>query len=159
MTNRYFFPYLKQNLVWVGMNNISGFVQPSGEIKSFGNVGWYTNLDIPNRHSRIELKKSYSSGYRKYDNYDAIDVPNVSDIPKDYEGIMGVPISFIDKYCPEQFEIVWQASGNTKVCCPKDILSEVLHYKQHEKDRGGCGVIDGKRQYSRIFIRAVKEPL
>lgn len=67
-------------------------------------------------------------------------------------GIMGVPITFLDKHNPEQFEIVWQASGNTRVCAPDDVLS-FLKYKQHAEDRGGCGVVHGTRCYSRILIR------
>jgi len=67
--------------------------------------------------------------------------------------ILGVPITFLDRYNPEQFEIIWQASGNTRACCPSDILNNELHYVQHKEDRGGCAVIDGKRQYSRILIR------
>ena len=66
---------------------------------------------------------------------------------------MGVPITIIEKFCPEQFEIIWQASGNTRVCCPPNILNDVLEYHKHPNDKGGCGVINGKRQYSRIFIR------
>ena len=74
------------------------------------------------------------------------------DIPMDYGGIMGVPITFLDKYCPEQFEIIWQASGNTRASTPKEILKE-LGYCIHPEDRGGCGVVNGKRTYGRIFIR------
>jgi hypothetical protein len=65
---------------------------------------------------------------------------------------MGVPITFLDKYCPNQFEIVWQGSGNTKASAPKEILME-LDYVPHKEDRGGCGVVNGKRVYSRVFIR------
>ena len=90
--------------------------------------------------------------YKKYDNYDAIDVPFTDAIPSDYDGVMGVPISFLDKYCPDQFEIIWQASGNTRASAPKDILKE-LKYHQHPEDRGGCTVINNKRSYGRILIR------
>ena len=69
-------------------------------------------------------------------------------------GIFGVPITFLDKYSPEQFRIIWQASGNTKACCPEDILSSV-NYRQHEEDRGGCGVVHGKRVYSRILVQKI----
>ena len=65
---------------------------------------------------------------------------------------MGVPITFLDKYNPNQFEIVWQASGNTRASAPNDVLKEV-GYTIHPEDRGGCGVINNKRQYSRILIR------
>ena len=69
-------------------------------------------------------------------------------------GVFGVPITFLDKYSPEQFRIIWQASGNTKACCPEDILSSV-NYKQHKEDRGGCGVVHGKRVYSRILVQKI----
>lgn len=65
---------------------------------------------------------------------------------------MGVPLTFLDKYCPNQFEIIWQASGNTRASAPKEILKEV-GYSIHPKDRGGCAVVKGKRQFTRIFIR------
>lgn len=71
-------------------------------------------------------------------------------------GVFGVPITFLDKYSPEQFRIIWQASGNTKACCPEDILSSV-NYRQHEEDRGGCGVVHGKRVYSRILVQKRQE--
>ena len=77
---------------------------------------------------------------------------SLSNGSEDYYGIMGVPITFLDKYNPDQFEIVWQASGNTRACAPTEILQE-LGYEPHKEDRGGCGVINGKRVYSRILIR------
>lgn len=66
-----------------------------------------------------------------------------------------MPISFLDKYCPEQFEIIWQASGNTRASTPEEIL-EILNYSQHSEDRGGCTVINGKRTYGRILIKHIK---
>lgn len=66
--------------------------------------------------------------------------------------IWGVPITFLDSYNPEQFEIIWQASGNTRASAPKNIL-EILGYNKNEYDRGGCGVINNQRIYSRILIR------
>ena len=66
--------------------------------------------------------------------------------------IWGVPITFLDKYCPTQFEIIWQASGNTKASAPKDILAK-LNYIPHKDDRGGCTVVNGKRTYGRILIK------
>ena len=69
-------------------------------------------------------------------------------------GVFGVPITFLDKYSPEQFRIIWQASGNTKACCPENVLSSV-NYRQHEEDRGGCGVVHGKRVYSRILVQKI----
>ena len=154
ITNKEFFPLLREDKVWIGRNGVKEFLQPDGSIKKFGNICWYTNLDIKKRHEKLILWKEYNEvEYPKYDNYDAINVDKVTDIPVDYYGVMGVPITFLDKYCPEQFEIIWQASGNTRACCPSDILHNVLHYAQHSEDRGGCGVVNGQRQYSRIFIR------
>ena len=72
----------------------------------FGNISWYTNLDTIKRHENLILYKEYNpEDYPKYDNYDAINVDKVADIPVDYMGAMGVPITFLDKYNPEQFEI------------------------------------------------------
>ena len=128
-------------------------------------VCWFTNIDHGRRHLPISLmsmednlkfskhkeikgKNSYSS----YENYNAIDIPFIDSIPSDYKGIMGVPITFLDKYSPEQFEIIWQASGNTRASAPKEIL-ERLNYRPHQKDRGGCTIINGRRTYDRIFIK------
>lgn len=72
-------------------------------------VCWYTNLDIRKRHENLFLYRRYAddpSRYPKYDNYDAIEVSKVKDIPEDYWGVMGVPITFMDKYNPDQFEIL-----------------------------------------------------
>ena len=114
---------------------------------------WFTNMDIAKRHEKLPLYKKYTpEEFPKYDNYDAIEVSKSADIPYDYEGIMGVPITFMDKYCPEQFEILWQASGNTRASAPKEALREV-GYHIHPEDRGGCSVIGGKRTYGRILIR------
>lgn len=116
-------------------------------------VNWFTNLEIPKRNEELDLVCRYSpEEYPNYDNYDAINVSRTQDIPYDYVGIMGVPITFLDKYNPNQFEIVWQASGNTRASAPSTVLKEV-GYKIHPEDRGGCGVVKGKRQYSRILIR------
>jgi hypothetical protein len=73
-------------------------------------------------------------------------------IPNDYNGIMGVPISFLSKHSPEQFEIIWQASGNTKTSAPKEILKE-LGYKPQPKDKGGGAILNGKMKFGRILIR------
>ena len=74
---------------------------------------WYTNLDLKKRHKKLTLWKHYTSEeYPKYDNYDAINIDKVSDIPVDYDGVMGVPISFLDKYNPDQFEIVAFRKGD-----------------------------------------------
>lgn len=109
VTYKEFFPLLKNNQVWLGYTSPKEFLTPDGEVKKFGNIFWYTNLDHPKRHEPLKLWRKYADDpnkYPKYDNFDAINVDKTDDIPIDYDGIMGVPISFLDKYCPEQFEIV-----------------------------------------------------
>ncbi len=111
--------------------------------RSFGNICWFTNLDIKKRHESMILVKRYTPDeYAKYDNYDAINVDKTVDIPCDYPGIMGVPITFMDKYSPEQFEIVGLIAGNIKG------LAGI------ESSTGKDGpYIDGRLKYGRILIR------
>jgi len=128
-------------------------------------VCWFTNLDHGRRHQPMPLMSMEDNlkfskhkeikgktSYDKYENYDGIDVPFTDSIPSDYNGIMGVPITFLDKYSPEQFEIIWQASGNTRASAPKKVL-ERLKYQPHPEDRGGCTIVNGKRTYGRILIK------
>lgn len=176
------FPLIKENKIWLGPSITSGdreFEVPestldlakfTGEVRGgkyyqkVVGVRWYTNIDHGRRHQILSLmtmadnkkfnKKVQKSDvfYEPYDNYDAIEVSFVDGIPKDYEGVMGVPISFLDKYNPDQFEVIWQASGNTRASAPLEILKN-LHYKKHKEDRGGCTVVNNKRTYGRILIR------
>ena len=159
-TNKDFFPYIKDNKIWLGQNAKGGtrkgnsmvFVSDNGEEKDISSW-WYTNIDCQRHNTPLDLYKHYNpEEYPKYDNYDAIEVGRSCEIPMDYDGVMGVPISFLMFHCPTQFEIIWQASGNTRACAPKDVLKQ-LAYRQHREDRGGCGVVNGKRCYSRIFIK------
>jgi hypothetical protein len=171
VTYKEVFPLIKENLVWLGPSITSGdrkFNVPDDYPLNASGCGidtdgrryirvkgvrWFTNLDHNKRHEEIDLVCHYSSEeYPLYDNYNAINVGKTSDIPFDYEGIMGVPITFLDKYNPDQFEIIWQACGNTRASAPSNILKE-LQYKTHPDDRGGCGVVNGKRQYARVIIR------
>lgn len=166
ITYKEVFPLLQSNQVWLGYGfkgAAAHFTSPYDDIATAGDhkkdmirvsgVNWFTNLEIPKRNEDLDLIRNYSSEeYPAFDNYNAINVGRTQDIPCDYPGIMGVPITFLDKYNPNQFEIVWQASGNTRASAPSEVLNEV-GYKVHPEDRGGCGVINGKRQYSRILIR------
>ena len=140
VTYKEIFPLLKENRVWIGYTNPKQFIQPDGSIKKFGNILWFTNLDIPKRHAPLDLRGNYYDPdiYPKYDNYDAINVNRVDDIPCDYEGLMGVPITFLDKYCPEQFSIEYLCASHGKE--PKGIENE-------------AGCINGKWVYARILIR------
>ncbi|MBR4269613.1 MAG: adenine-specific methyltransferase EcoRI family protein [Prevotella sp.] len=105
------FPYIKNNEIWLGINNgAKAYNKPDGTVQKMGNTGWFTNLLHKHRNEEIDLICRYSSEeYPHYDNYDAIEVSKVTDIPKDYRGFMGVPMTFLDKYNPEQFEIIWRS--------------------------------------------------
>ncbi len=152
ITYKEIFPLVKENKIWLGPSITSGDrkfnvpdyyplnaagcgIDENGKhfIKVKG-VRWFTNLDHNKRHDKLELYKHYTPDeYPKYDNYDAINIDKTSEIPIDYDGVMGVPITFLDKYCPEQFEIV----GN-----------------EYDLDIDkGRGYVNGKRMYSRIFIK------
>lgn len=108
ITYKEIFPLIKDNKIWLGNNTVKEFIQPDGSIQKFGNKLWFTNLD----HEKLELKKRYDkSVYPTYINYDAIDIKSVADIPIDYNGKMGVPITFLRYYNPDEFEII----GCTKI--------------------------------------------
>lgn len=101
------FPLIMENKVWYGVTGPKKFDQPDGTIKQFGNISWYTNLEHKKRNEELILYKTYNAvDYPKYDFYDAISINKVAEIPVDYNGIMGVPFSFLSKYNPNQFEIV-----------------------------------------------------
>lgn len=109
ITYKPIFKLIKENKIWLGYTRVKEFQKPDGSIQKFGNVGWFTNLDVKKRHEDIILFKTYKgnkSDYPKYDHYDAINVNRTKDIPMDYKGAMGVPITFLDKHNSEQFEII-----------------------------------------------------
>lgn len=145
ITYKEFFPLLKDNKVWIGYNNVKSFIQLDGSIKKFGNIGWYTNLEIEKRHEKLILNKKYTpKGYSNYDNYLAINVNKVIDIPYDYNGVIGVPITFLDKYNPDDFEILGADEAEGKGLS-NGLYIQGSKYKQ-------C-YANGKRIYKRIFIR------
>lgn len=159
ITYKEIFPLLKGDVVWLGSTCPKNFVQRDGTIKSFGNICWFTNLDLKKRHETMVLVKRYDpETYPHYDNYNAIEVSKVSNIPCDYDGVMGVPITFLDKYNPEQFEIVGFGSGSFGV------EIGVTAYKDIYLDKLGTTipikgnlyyVVDGSpvTPYKRILIR------
>lgn len=133
ITYKEIFKLIKENKAWLGINmgrGISGFIVPDHyelygtetQIDEFGNriispnnCLWFTNLDTSKRHEDIILTKRYygnEESYPKYDNYEAINVNKTQDIPLDYGGVMGVPITFLHKYNPEQFELIKFRKGN-----------------------------------------------
>ena len=147
ITYKEFFPLLKDDVVWLGSTHPKEFIQRNGTVKKFGNICWFTNLDIKKRHEELILVKKYAGHedeYPKYDNYDAIEVSKVADIPLDYDGVMGVPITFLDKYSSDQFEIVGatESEGKGFSCGLWDESSGIAQ-----------PLIKGVRKYKRIFIR------
>lgn len=170
------FPLIMSNKMWLGAGKNDGrnvWYQVPDDFEKFhkeedgkkyafvaGTI-WFTNIDHGKRHQPLPLmseadniKFSTKKPYEQYENYDAIEVSKVKNIPSDYSGIMGVPISFLSKHSPDQFEIIWQASGNTRASAPKEVL-ERLKYQLHSDDRGGCTIVNGKRTYDRIFIKHI----
>lgn len=142
VTYKEIFPLIKDNKMWIGYSPRSmTFFTPSGEM-STTNACWFTNLDIKKRHEKMILYKKYNSEeYPKYDNYDAIEVSKVVNIPVDYKEPMGVPITFLEKHNPEQFKIL----GNLGSYAPDGYsLSSAIF-------------IDGKKIFKRILIQKIEE--
>ena len=165
LTTRYIWAYVKENRMWLGPSISNGDrefgvpdhyplraagyrVDESGKkyIRVKG-VRWYTNLDHAGRHEKLVLHKKFSSDeYPAYDNYKAIEVGKVKHIPMDYEGVMGVPITFIDKYNPDQFEIIGSDSDVKYGDIPE-------YARPGWKGDLTRAYVKGKKRYSRIFIK------
>lgn len=149
ITFKEIFPLLKENKIWCGYTIPNNFLLPNGDItkKMQGLCRWYTNLDTVKRHEIMPLYKKYSAEeYPEYDNYKAINVDKVSDIPYDYDGVMGVPVTFLDKYNPEQFEII-DAINRYSLFDIFDTNDKVRKTHSHT-----CNIY-GKAKYFRIIIR------
>ncbi len=145
ITYKEIFPLIKDNGLWLGYNCLRYFARPDGSMYETARSYWYTNLDIAKRHQDLILYKPYTpQDYPKYDNYDAINVDKTKEIPMDYPGAMGVPITFLDKYNPEQFEIL--SSNNYR-------NSKDIPFKSHGLIKDKEGSINGKPKYVRILIQ------
>ncbi len=145
VTYKEIFPLIKENKMWMGVNNGGKTYEvPTNDgtkkvkeingkyYQSLGNTVWFTNIPHNKRNQPLDLFKKYNpTEYPKYDNYDAIECSKTANIPMDYDGVIGVPITFLDKFCPTQFEIVKFRKGNDG----KDLT------------------INGKSPYTRILIR------
>lgn len=147
LTYKEIFPLIKENKLWLGVSPRSmKFIVPVGGVVLV-NACWFTNIPHKKRHENLILYKTYygnESLYPKYDNYDAIEVSKVKDIPKDYEGVMGVPITFLDKFNPEQFVVLGATESEGKgfscgLWTPESGVAQPL--------------ISGVRRYKRIFIK------
>ena len=137
ITYKEIFPYIKNNQLWLGMNFVKAFEKPNGDIQKFRNISWFTNIENKRRNEKLDLYKRYSfEDYPKYDNYDAINVDKVDEIPMDYDGVMGVPITFLFKYNPKQFTIIDMST-----------MSGV--------SANYWTMINGVPKYSRVFIKKI----
>ncbi len=161
ITYKEIFPLLRDNQIWIGASIHSGdrkfYVPDDYPLNAAGcgvdedgrrfirvkGVRWYTNLDLKQRHEEMILVKRYDSvEYSMFDNYDAINIDKTTDIPCDYAGIMGVPITFMDKYSPDQFEIIGLIAGNIRGLA--GIESKI----------GKDGpYINGRLKYGRVLVR------
>ena len=168
ITYKEIFPLLKENEMWVGNNYgsmafevpvdyeaKSVFVGEDGnKYQKLGNITWYTNLEYPKRFEDQILYRTYEGNeadYPKYDNYDAIEVSRVKNIPMDYEGVMGVPITFMNNHNPEQFKIL----GSRRWAKSKELL-KVYTGSSVPPENDKKSLINGKETYDRIFIRNLK---
>ena len=141
------FKLIKENKMWLGYTSPSEFRQPDGAILKTmtGLCKWFTNLSHKKRNEEIYLYEEYSpEKYPKYDNYDAINVDKTKEIPKDWKGVMGVPITFLDKWNPEQFEIV---------SCNDYRVNDKLTFKESGLVKDKDSAINGKAKSVRILIR------
>ena len=169
VTYKEIFPLIKDDKLWYGPSISSGdreFGVPddyplkaaSSRVDEQGRkyirvkgVRWFTNLDHAKRHENLILWKKYSpEEYPKYDNYDAINVDKTAEIPRNYDGVMGVPITFLDKYNPDQFEILGATESEGKGFS-NGLWSPASGVAQP--------VVDGQRRYKRLFIRNRKPKL
>ena len=154
VTYKEIFPLIKDNKIWLGYScnkTMKFYVPNSYEVQGYDNgvpyvkvpaITWFTNIPNKKRNEPMALTATYAEGlnhredYPKYDNYDAIEVSKCKNIPCDYDGVMGVPITFLNDYCPEQFEILYCSAYSLK-------------------EKYGCGslYVLGNKKYARILIK------
>jgi hypothetical protein len=151
LTYREIWPFIQSNQIWLGTHS-GGMefqvpdsypkptrVDETGTWAKLGNVCWFTNMDFPQRHEDLILWNKYNpTDHPTYVNYDAINVAKTSHIPQDYFGVMGVPVSFLDKYNPDQFELIGSVWDTETM---KDIGVQVLGHEfiSSYREQGGTG--------------------
>ena len=170
ITYKEVFPLFKKNKVWFGISIHSGdrefgvppyypLTAAGSRVDEKGNkfirvkgVRWFTNLDHKQRHDELILYKKYiKEEYPHYDNYDAIEVSKTAEIPADWNGAMGVPITFLDKYNPDQFEIIGLANDKRE---KNDAFIQAEPYNLDEQHKNFVGfVLNGKATYARILVK------
>lgn len=174
ITYKEVFPLIRDNKVWLGngfqagnayfatahsSDYAKGVYNPDTGLVKFRNVSWFTNLDIAKRHEELILYKTYSpDDYPTYDNYDAIEVARVKDIPVDWDGAMGVPITFLESYNPAQFEIlgITDRDNNSGLKTKTYTREEVPN--AGDLNRRGAILANGKLKstFARLLIRRIK---
>jgi hypothetical protein len=175
------FPFVQQRRLWLGANSghfwfrVPDHYEPKEtdyrqdangqKWRRMGGICWFTNLDHRKRHENMVLVEKYSpKKYPRYDNYDAIEVSRTVDIPEDWEGVMGVPVTFLAKYNPEQFEIVGTDASNdpgnvgrTRWYTSQECREayQARFGKPGTYDLNAAAVVAGVKRYKRIFIRRI----
>ena len=167
LSYREVFKLIKENKLWIGYNCARHFKKPDGTLFEAARSYWYTNLDIAKRHDDIILYKSYQGNeneYPKYENFDAINIDRAETIPVDFKGYMGVPITFLDKYNPDQFEIIGLGISNSGIEIGVQPYKE--EHKKFRKEIQKRGAVDGdlyfvnngevEVPYARVIIKNKK---
>lgn len=150
------FKLIKEDRLWLGYNTVRHFGRPDGSMYETARAFWYTNIDISKRHEELILYRAYKpERYPNYDNYDAIEVSKAIDIPVDYDGAMGVPVTFLSKYNPEQFEILGITDrDNNSGLKTKDYTLDDVPNPGDLNRRGAIKVGDSyKSTYARLLIK------
>ncbi len=169
VTYKEIFKLIKENKIWLGYGFKAGnayfkvasprefakgvFDERTGLVK-FRNVTWFTNLDYEERHEDLILYKTYTpEAYTKYDNYDAIEVSKTKEIPMDYSGAMGVPITFLDKYNPDQFYILGITAGRDEF-----EARPTIRYKNPKQVNTNGSTTNGSKANTRATLRSTIRP-
>lgn len=174
ITYKEFFPLIRDNKVWIGASIHSGdrkfYVPDDYPLNAAGcgvdedgrrfirvkGVRWFTNLDLKQRHEELILVRRYNpDDYPPFDNYEGININKTVDIPCDYDGIMGVPITFLDKYSPDQFEILGITCRGYSPEYRTKTYDRAEYKNANDLNGSGCILVDGKPKmiYGRVLIR------
>ena len=149
LTYKEIFPYIKNNQLWLGMNFVKSFEKPNGDIQKFGNISWFTNIENKRRNEKLDLYKRYSfEDYPKYQNYDAIECGRMENLPCDYDGVIGIPITGL-KYLWSDGTIHTEYNGIT-------IQFEIIDMSTMSGVSANYWtMINGVPKYSRVFIKKI----